>query len=89
MARLRPTGYTQACHVLTGILSTTCESGQTQASNLGRRRRGRCDYTSDSKRRVAQAIPDALFEVFENAGHAAYLERPDTYNEVVGNFLRR
>lgn len=91
MARLRPTGYTQACHVLGNgnafdNLRKWPNPGPPTLVVVGE---DDVITPPDSVRRVAQAIPGALFEVFENAGHAAYLERPDTYNEVVGNFLRR
>ena len=48
MARLRPTGYTQACHVLGNgnAFDNLRKWPKLWASNLGRRRRGRCDYTS-------------------------------------------
>ena len=36
---------------------------------------------------LAELIPDAKVEVFENTGHVAMLERPDRFNRVVAEFM--
>ena len=37
--------------------------------------------------RMAGAIPGARFQVLAGAGHLAHLERPDRFNDMVGEFL--
>ena len=40
-------------------------------------------------REMARTLPDATIEVIEGAGHAAHLERPEAFVQVVRDFLRR
>ena len=40
-------------------------------------------------RRAAAKLPDARVEVIVRSGHSPYFERPDHWNRVVGEFLRR
>jgi 3-oxoadipate enol-lactonase len=39
-------------------------------------------------RSLARLIPGALYESVEGAGHIANLEKPDTFNALVGAFVR-
>jgi 2-succinyl-6-hydroxy-2,4-cyclohexadiene-1-carboxylate synthase len=38
---------------------------------------------------MAQALPDAQVQLIEDAGHAAHIERPEAFGELVLPFLRR
>ncbi len=40
-------------------------------------------------REMAQALPDATMTVIDDAGHAAHVERPAAFAEIVLDFLRR
>lgn len=43
----------------------------------------------EAAREMALALPDATMHVIEEAGHAAHLERPETFVGLVLDFLRR
>ena len=43
---------------------------------------------ADGMARMMGKIPDARFVVIEGAGHLAYVEQPDRFNEVLDAFLR-
>jgi len=34
-------------------------------------------------------VRDAQIEIFENAGHALFVDEPDHFNQVLADFLRR
>ncbi len=38
-------------------------------------------------RDVAESVPEASFELFEESGHCLTLEEPDRFNQVVGDFV--
>ena len=37
--------------------------------------------------RMAKKVPGAQFQVLAGVGHLAHLERPDRFNDVIGEFL--
>jgi pimeloyl-ACP methyl ester carboxylesterase len=38
---------------------------------------------------VAAALPGAVIEEVEGAGHSIYFEKPELFNRIVGAFLER
>ncbi|MGM0590833.1 MAG: alpha/beta fold hydrolase [Halobacteriota archaeon] len=43
--------------------------------------------TVESVRHVADLVPDAEFELFEDSGHCPPLEQPEQFNQVVSRFI--
>ena len=41
------------------------------------------------KKKLGKALPSATVEIFEGAGHALFLEEPERFNRLVGEFIER
>lgn len=89
MAMLRPDGYTQAVHALSGA--------DTREDVLGLAPGLRVQFiygsadritTPDQNLAIARARPQAPVHVLEGAGHAPYLEQPQAYNALLLDFVQ-
>jgi pimeloyl-ACP methyl ester carboxylesterase len=89
MARLRPDGYLSACKLLANgnALAEVRRWPTPPPATLVLV--GAQDRTTPPPgvRRIAHCIANARYVEIENAAHAAYLEQPERYNELLREFL--
>ena len=87
MAAVPEAGYRAAVHCLTGFDQDAALS-EIRAPTL--LIAGEKDPVAPPRvmQRMADAIPDARFEVLEGSGHLAHMERPSAVNRLLGDFLK-
>ena len=51
---------------------------------------GRYDFLFSTRmaEELTRALPSAVLEIFEDSGHVVFVEQPDRFNQVVGNFIK-
>jgi pimeloyl-ACP methyl ester carboxylesterase len=86
MSRVRPHGYVQAAHALAqGDLLADLEGCTAPALVLC----GAEDVVTppDGNRAAAAALVNSRFALLDGVGHLPYVEAPDRFNRLVGDFL--
>lgn len=86
MSRVRPHGYVQAAHALAqGDLLGDLEGCEVPALVLC----GAEDKVTppEGNRAAAAALKDSRFALLDGVGHLPYVEAPDRFNRLVGDFL--
>lgn len=86
MSKIRPRGYGQAARMLS-LADIFAELAGCRAPTLVVC--GAEDQVTppDSNRKIAAAISGARFELIEGIGHLPYVEAPERFNALVGEFL--
>ena len=88
MATMRPEGYEKAARMLTNanILEELTAAKRHVRTLVVTGAEDRIT-TPKSTRRIADAISGARYELIEGAGHLPYLERPESFNRMLRQFL--
>jgi pimeloyl-ACP methyl ester carboxylesterase len=88
MARIRPDGYTQAVRMLSNA-DTCADVRALRADMRVQFIYGDADVitTPEQNQSVHRERPDAPVHVLPGAGHACYIEQPDTFNAIVSRWL--